>query len=144
MVHEHPEKNRLRFRVREIISGLWELGQVFYMVEFVLKNSTTLMLCVFALEHVCRIWRFVQGACFVWDKGWRWSLLDWAWSWLTIDTPFYWIHPLAQFLYIFIFLYLFFISDFILYFLNIKKYQKYFYKFSHLFLYFILFFLTWK
>ena len=143
MIHELPEKIRLGFRAREILSGLWELEWVLYMVGFVLKNATTLMLWVFALEHVCRLFMFeVRRAHFL-NQGWRRSLeLGWAFAFCFWHPLLCWLHPPGPFLYVFIFLYLFFISDFILLFSKHKKYQKYFYKFSHLFLYFILFFLT--
>ena len=142
MIHELLEKIRLGFRAREILFGLWELEWVLYMVGFVLKNGTTLMLWVFALEHVCRMFMFEVRRAFFLDKGWRRSQWARLGSGLVFDTSLLLIAPPDPFLYVFIFLYLFFISDFILLFSKHKKYQKYFYKFSHLFLYFILFFLT--
>ena len=134
-------KNRLRFRAREILSGLWELGQVFYMVGFVLKNSTTLMLYVFALEHVCRLFVFESRCARFWEQRLKMKCgglgLVLAHYWHPLYTEY---TPLAQFLYILYFcIYLSFLI-FILYFPNIKISKKYFHKFSHLFLLFYCFF----
>ena len=129
MIHELHEKIKLEFRVREILSGLWELEWVLYMVGFVLKNATTLMLCVFALEHVCRIWHCVHGAHVsvqeVEDEVSGLGLV----LVLFLTPPFYWLHPLAHF---FIFLYFCIYFSFLIlfyYFPNIKNTKNIFINF---------------
>ena len=71
------EKTRSDFRAREILSGLWELVLVFYMVVVVLKFSTSLILWVFAIDHVYRMSKFVQQAR-VFSKCWRLKMKIWA------------------------------------------------------------------